>query len=303
MFCGVTLGGGLPGLVSAAFMATYGWQILFWVGGLLPIGAAVLLALALPESAKFLALKPERRGELVKLLARIRPDIAIDAATRFVIGGEENRARFEMKAMFAGKLALIAPLFWITNAVNLMIFYFVNQWMPTLLADSGVSVQHAAIATALFQFGGTLGGLVIMRPLDKYGLGPVPILFACAIPIMACIGLPGLAEPTIMALIAAAGFCLLGLQFGNIALESNGFPTYIRSWGVGSCFAAGRVGSVIGPIVGGILVGLKVPLREMFFIATIPLVVGLIAAVFLTPLYRGEMRRQTAALAPAPGDD
>jgi AAHS family 4-hydroxybenzoate transporter-like MFS transporter len=294
MFCGVTFGGGLPGVVAANFMAEHGWQVLFWVGGLLPILAAILLAFSLPESPKFLALQESRHGDLAKLVREIRPDTPVGPDTQFVIRGEENRARFSMKALFAGRLALITPLFWISNAVNLMIFYFVNQWMPTLLSGAGVSVQHAAIATTLFQFGGTLGGVVIMRPLDKFGFIPVPILFACAIPVMACIGLPGLSEPTIMVLIAAAGFCLLGLQFGNIALESNVFPTYIRSWGVGSCFAAGRVGAVIGPLVGGLLVARHVSLRDMFFIASLPLALGLIAAAILTPLYKAELHRQVA---------
>ena len=80
-----------------------------------------------------------------------------------------------------------------------------------------------------------------------------------------------------MALIAAAGFCLLGLQFGNIACESQVYPTFIRAWGVGSCFAAGRVGSVIGPLVGGILIGAHVPVRNLFYIVSIPLGIGLIA--------------------------
>jgi MFS transporter, AAHS family, 4-hydroxybenzoate transporter len=171
-----------------------------------------------------------------------------------------------------------------------MIFYFVNQWTPILLSSAGISVAHAAIATALFQFGGTLGGLVIMRPLDKYGFIPVPILFACAIPIMICIGLPGLGETAIMILIAAAGFCLLGLQFGNIASSPNVFPTYIRSWGIGSCFAAGRCGSVVGPVVGGILIGMKLPLQTLFLIAALPLVIGLVAAAILTPLYKARLR-------------
>jgi MFS transporter, AAHS family, 4-hydroxybenzoate transporter len=67
--------------------------------------------------------------------------------------------------------------------------------------------------------------------------------------------------------------------------------TYIRSWNVGSCFAAGRVGSVIGPLVGGILIGMKLPTQYLFFIAAIPLVIGLINAILLTPLYRAEMIR------------
>jgi len=301
MFSGVTFGGGLPGVIAANFMAAHGWQILFWVGGVLPVAAGLLAAFILPESPKFLALRPDRQKDLAALARRINPDVSVSPDTRFVISGEANRARFSIKAIFAGRLALLTPMFWITNAVNLMIFYFVNQWMPTLLSTAGVTVEHAAIATTLFQFGGTLAGLIIMRPLDKYGFIPVPILFACAIPVMASIGQPGLSEGTIMVLVGAAGFCLLGLQFGNISLESNIYPTYIRSWGVGSCFAAGRVGSVFGPLVGGMLVARHVPLQDMFYIASVPLAVGLIAAIVITPLYKAELRHQLA-LADSEGD-
>jgi AAHS family 4-hydroxybenzoate transporter-like MFS transporter len=294
MFSGVTFGGGLPGVIAANFMADYGWQVLFWVGGLLPVAAGLLAAFILPESPKFLALRPDRQKDLATLARRINPDVPVSPDAQFVISGEQNRARFSIKAIFAGRLALLTPMFWITNAVNLMIFYFVNQWMPILLSTAGVTVEHAAIATTLFQFGGTLAGLIIMRPLDKYGFIPVPILFACAIPVMASIGQPGLSEGTIMVLVGAAGFCLLGLQFGNISLESNIYPTYIRSWGVGSCFAAGRVGSVFGPLVGGILVARHVPLQDMFYIASVPLAVGLIAAIVITPLYKTELRHQLA---------
>jgi AAHS family 4-hydroxybenzoate transporter-like MFS transporter len=286
MFCGVTFGGGLPGFVAARFMATEGWRILFWIGGLLPIVLAVFLYFVLPESAKFLALRPERHAELARLLRRINPAAVIPAGARFVLGGEQNVKRFSFKAIFAGRLALVTPLFWTVNAANLMVFYFVNQWMPTILSNAGISLAHAAIATTLFQFGGTAGGLIIMRPLDKYGFLPVPILFAIAIPIIACIGLPGLSEPVLLALVTASGFCLLGLQFGNIATENNVYPTALRSFGVGSCFAAGRVGSVIGPVIGGVLIGMNVSLEHLFFIAAIPVILGLIAAVILAPIYR-----------------
>src|SRR6516165_299780 len=47
---------GLPGLVAAKYMATYGWQILFWVGGIAPMLVAVLVYFLLPESIKFLSL-------------------------------------------------------------------------------------------------------------------------------------------------------------------------------------------------------------------------------------------------------
>ena len=136
--------------------------------------------------------------------------------------------------------------------INLMIFYFINQWTPTILANAGYPVGDAVLAATAFQFAGTLGGIAIMRPLDKFGFIPVPILFACAIPVVALIGLPGLPEGAHHgAGRRRPGFCLLGLQFGNISSETKVYPTYIRSWGLGSCFGAGRVGSVIGPLVGG----------------------------------------------------
>jgi AAHS family 4-hydroxybenzoate transporter-like MFS transporter len=125
----------------------------------------------------------------------------------------------------------------------------------------------------------------------------VPILFACAIPIIACIGLTGLPETAVMTLVALAGFCLLGLQFGNIAMESNIYPTYIRSWGVGSCFAAGRVGSAVGPMFGGYLIAMHLPLQTLFFIAAIPLGIGLVAALIITPLYK---RQYHGAADPGP---
>ncbi|MDB5407920.1 MAG: hypothetical protein JWL84_2832 [Rhodospirillales bacterium] len=286
MFTGVTFGGGLPGVVAANFMESHGWRFLFEIGGIVPIVVGLVLAFVLPESIKFLALHPSRRDELVVLLRRLQPSLDIGPQTQFVIRGEDNRAKFSLKGLFEGRLAVLTPLFWITNAINLMVFYFVNQWMPTILSSSGVTVAHAAIATTLFQFGGTVGGLLIMRPLDKYGFIPVPILFACAIPIIACIGLTGLPETAVMTLVALAGFCLLGLQFGNIAMESNIYPTYIRSWGVGSCFAAGRLGSAVGPLFGGYLIAMHLPLQSLFFIAAIPLAIGLVAALIITPLYR-----------------
>src|SRR3984957_11992029 len=296
MFSGVTFGGGLPGLIAAKFMAVHGWRILFWVGGLAPPVVAAVLLFALPESVKYLTLQPGRRDELVALLQRLDPTVHIGPATRFIISGEENKARFSLGALLEGPLAVLTPLYWVSNLVCLMVFYFINQWMPTVLSSSGVSVEQAAIATALFQFGGTLAGLLSMRFLDKVGFLPVPILFACAIPIVIGIGIPGLSPAVLIALVASAGFCLLGLQFGNIATEANIYPTYIRSWGVGSNFAVARIGGGLGPLLGGMAFGAHLPAQQIFAIAAAPLVIGLIVALLIVPRYRAQLRRQQSAI-------
>ena len=300
MFTGVTFGNGLPGLVAAGYMTEYGWRILFWIGGLAPIAIAIVLMFALPESVKFLALHPSRRDELVAVLKKIDPRLRIGSNTRFVIAGERNRPRFSLSGLFEGRLALLTPLFWTSEShhVNGILFY--NQWMPTVLSSSGVSVEQAAIATTLFQFGGTVAGLLSMRLLDRYGFLPVPVLFACAIPIVVCIGIPGDLSPYfLIALVSGAGFCLLGLQFGNIASEANIYPTYIRSSGIASNFAVGRVGGGLGPLLGGFAFGAHLPREQIFMIAAAPLVVGLVAALMIVPLYKRHLAGQAAERAEA----
>lgn len=303
MFSGVTFGGGVPGLVAKVYMATYGWQILFWVGGLTPIVVAFIAMATLPESVKFLSLKAERRERLVRQMERVQPGLNLDPNSVFVLGDEVNRTKFSYSAIFKGRLAWITPMFFLSNAINLMIFYFINQWTPTILANAGYPVGDAVLAATVFQFAGTLGGLAIMRPLDKFGFIPVPILFACAIPVVALIGLPGLPEWAIITLVGASGFCLLGLQFGNISSETAVYPTYIRSWGLGACFGAGRVGSVIGPLIGGWLISMHVSMHALYLLAAIPLVFGLINGAFLVPLYRAEWKGPSGSLAPQPGED
>ncbi|CAG4883077.1 putative 4-hydroxybenzoate transporter PcaK [Georgfuchsia toluolica] len=289
-FVGVALGGALGGLVSSLFMKTHGWQIIFWSGGIAPLLVGLLALFVFPESLKFLSLKPARRAELLRVLARLAPGLSVADDTRFVLSDEANRAKFAFKDLFEGRLAWITPLFWIANVISLLVFFFVNQWTPVLLASAGFPVERAALSTTLFMLGGFAGVLAIMRPVDKFGLIPVPILFAISIPAVGLIGVAGLPEFAVMGLVFLAGFCLIALQFGIIATESQVYPTYIRSVGVGSCFAFGRVGSVIGPLVGGAMLARSVPVQNLFYLASALLIAGLIAAAKLTPLYRARIR-------------
>ena len=285
-FVGVALGGALGGLVASMFMGTYGWQVIFWTGGIVPMLVSVVAIRIFPESLKFLSLKPRRREELLKVLGKLSPGTSVPQDAQFVLGDEENRTKFAFKDLLEGRLAWITPLFWIANVISLLVFFFVNQWTPVLLASTGISVERAALSTTLFMLGGFAGVVAIMRPIDKLGLIPVPILFAISIPAVGLIGFGGLPEWAIMGLVCLAGFCLIALQFGIIATESQVYPTYIRSWGVGSCFAFGRVGSFIGPLVGGAMLAQGVPVQNIFYLAGALLLIGLVATVRLTPLYR-----------------
>jgi AAHS family 4-hydroxybenzoate transporter-like MFS transporter len=308
MFTGITFGGALPGLISATLVPQYGWQVLFLIGGVVPIAIAVLAIFLLPESLKFLVLRNRRREAIVRVVRSLDPTLGIGPETRFVMQDEPASARFTPKLLFAGRLAYLTPLLWVMFICCQMAFYFTNSWLPTVLATAKVPTSHAALATSIFQFGGTVGGLALARPLDKYGFTPVAMLFALSLPIVGSLGFLTGIEPLLMTAVFFAGFCLLGLQLGLNAASALIYPTAFRTTGSGWAFAVGRVGSVSGPVLGGILIAMNLPLYKIFLLVLVPLAVGTAASIVIARLFGtgfqddvpGAPRTTTPAI-PAPG--
>jgi MFS transporter, AAHS family, 4-hydroxybenzoate transporter len=292
---GVALGGGIGALIAAHLLGLYTWRCIFWIGGLAPLALALIGAFTCPESPKYLALHPTRRPALVALLQRLAPDIRIAPDTHFTLGDERNGARFSYAAAFSGRLAAIVPLLMLTTFLAQFALFFVNQWTTILLTGNGTTVPKAALAAAAFQICGFIGALAVTRPVDRFGFLPVPVLFAAAAAVIAAMGIPGLGENTIIALAGAAGFCVIGLQFGNIATTGQVFPTYVRSGGVGLCYGVGRIGSVAGPAIAGLLVAYGFSIPSLFTVAGALMLAGVVAGSLLVPLYKRQVTDTAAA--------
>lgn len=280
MFTGNTFGAALPGLVSMSLVPTYGFHVLFWLGGIIMLALSLCLCFTLPESVKFLALQGKKERTL-QMLRRLDPNIDVSENDRFVTH-EVVGSKFRLGQLFEGRFALATPLLWLVFAVNLMIFYFINSWMPTLAAAVDGTATRGVLALTIFQLGGTCGGLALSRLVDRQGLTPIAIMFCIAVPVVASIGYLATSSPDLM-LVAAfiGGFCVLGLQFGLNATPGMLYPTSCRANGAGFAFGVGRVGAVLGPLVGGVLVGMQLPVKELYVYAAAPLLVGAIACFIL----------------------
>jgi len=290
MFTGVTFGGVLPGLVSVWLVPSYGWQVLFFLGGVLPIAISVAVQLWMPESIKFLVLKTQDRGDVARLAQGLVPGLAVGPETRFILRDEEAFSGFPLKHLFDGGLKYLTPLLWVLFICNQMAFYFSNSWMPTVLGSASISAASAQIATSLFQLGGTIGGLLLSLPLNRQGLMPVALLFGASLPIVGSIGFATGSVPLLMLMVFLAGFCLLGLQFGLNATSAILYPTAIRSNGSGWAFGIGRFGSICGPVIGGYLIAMQLPLQQIFLLLLIPLGIGTVASIMMARIYRAHLR-------------
>jgi AAHS family 4-hydroxybenzoate transporter-like MFS transporter len=295
VFSGTTIGSGLPGLVAPPLMAAHGWQSLFFLGGVVPVGLAMAVYLFLPETPKFLSLRASRHEDLSKLLRRLDPQLQVPADAHFVLSGEAAPAASSIGQLFTGKLVLLTPLLWFGSFVAMIVFHSFNTWLPTLMTDSGVPFAKASHMVVLFQFLGTLGGWIIARPLDRFGMLPCTILYVLSIPVVASLGFPGHSDLMMTVLVSMAGFCILGLHFAQVSCVSNVYPTSVRAFGVGWFMLFARVGGAIGPAVVGMLVGRHMSMNTLFYLATVPLALGTVASIAVTVLYQANYHRKADA--------
>ena len=289
-FTGVALGGALPGLIAATLVGSYGWQIIFHIGGILPIIIAFMCLTMLPESVKFLVLKNKGTAAITSVLRQIGINKDFGADAQFVVADEAAPQGAAIGELFRGALGTITPLLWLLFIANLMGYFFLLSWTPTVLQAAKIDPSKAALAGVLLQFGGVVAGLVMFwfRLLEKYGLAIVAVLFALAVPTVAGIGYAASAqaEPLVFALQFLAGICCLGIQFSINAMSGIVYPTSARSMGSGLCLGVGRLGSVVGPIVGGALIASQLAIGTLYSYAAIPFAIGCVATLVLMRFYK-----------------
>ena len=264
-------------------MPTYGWAILFKIGGIVPIVIAIAGLLGLPESIKYMALHENQRPKMESLIAEIRPDFTVPANARFVIEDEKQFPGFNPAYLFRDGLALITPLLWLLFALNLMGYFFLLSWTPTLLTAAKLPPPMAALAGAVLQVGGTVGALALCWWLQRHRFLGITLMFVLAVPVVGSIGFAGLSSQAAL-LIATffAGFLVLGIQSGINVVGAMIYPTSLRANGSGWELGMGRIGSIVGPLVGALFVGM--PVQQLYMWSALPFAVGAVVCFIVHQL-------------------
>jgi len=269
----VPLGGAIPGFVTAAFVPQHGWQILFVIGGIVPIIIALAAVFGLPESIKYMTLHESQRGRMEKLIAAIRPGYQVPPNAKFVVEDEKQYPGFNPAYLFRDGLAVITPLLWLLFALNLMGYFFLLSWTPTLMTAAQLPPTTVALAGAMLQVGGTVGALALCWWLQRHRFLAVSIMFVCAVPLVASIGFAGLTSvAALLTVTFFSGFFVLGIQSGINVIGALIYPTSLRANGSGWELGLGRIGSIVGPLVGALLVGL--PVERLYMWSALPFAAG-----------------------------
>jgi AAHS family 4-hydroxybenzoate transporter-like MFS transporter len=286
----VPLGGALAGFAAAAFIPHYGWPVLFHIGGVVPVVFAIIAFFGMPESIKYMALHERHRGRMERLIAAIRPDYTVPANARFVIEDEKQFPSSNPRYLFANGLEVITPLTWLMFVLNLMGYFFLISWTPTMLVAAAHAPQRiGALTGAALQVGGTVGSLLLCWWLQRQRFFGIAVLFLVAIPVVAGIGYAGLSSTTALVVVAfLAGAIVLGIQSGINVVGAMIYPTSLRANGSGWQLGLGRFGAIIGPLAGTLLVAL--PIQHMYLFAAIPFALGAIVTFIIHALNQARLR-------------
>jgi MFS transporter, AAHS family, 4-hydroxybenzoate transporter len=283
MFCGFSVGAALGGFLAAGLIPQFGWRSVFVVGGVVPLLLVPVLALRLPESVRFLVLTGRAHQRVGELLRFINPKAAFAPTTQFVVH-EPELVGIPVLHLFKGGRTLVTLLLWVVFFMSLLDLYFLSNWLPTVLNDLGASVSEAASIGSMLQVGGVVGTFALGSIIDRFSFRALALVYFIAVFAVGAIGQLGHSSVLVAAAIFVAGFCIVGGQIAANALAAAFYPTAVRATGVGWALGIGRAGSIIGPLVGGVLLTMKWSTGSVFMAAAAAALCAAVAAFSLSRL-------------------
>ena len=257
MYCGVPLGAALAALIGIADLAG-GWQVVFYVGGVVPLLIVPLLGLYLPESQQFRNAQGETPVGVVQ-------------------------------GLFRDGAALPTALIWVSYFFTLMVVYILINWLPSLVIGQGFTGRQASWVMLALQIGAAIGTLFLGWVMDRLPAWALSVLIYLGI--LVSLSALGLAShlPGMLAAGFIAGFFATGGQCVLYALAPHFYRPSIRATGVGSAVAIGRLGAMSGPLVAGKMLALGTGTAGVMLASAPGIVIAAVAMFYLS------VRRNAAA--------
>ena len=284
LFSGIPLGALVASAASSVMIPRWGWRSVFYLGGILPLAIALLLMKVLPESVRFLTARGKNPAALSKIMAQIAPGVRPDEldlsshASRGAVEDDSFSGKSTgpaVRRLFAEGRAAGTILLWISFFMNLLLMYFIVNWLPGLLQQSGLPASAGVTAILLFSLGGIAGNLGEGRAMNSWGAYATLLgQFAISTLLIGALAFLTRSFGMLLAVTFVLGVAIEGGQGGLNALAASFYPTTIRATGVGWALGVGRVGSIVAPMIGGMLLSMGWSPQRIFLAGMAPAVCG-----------------------------
>lgn len=250
----IPLGGFVGGTIAAHVLPFHSWRVLIAIAGALPVVLAALLALALPESPRYLAALAGSRERLLKQLQKFGIPVAED--TTFSIEAVPAASNNSIATLVQPPFRHDTFSLWSAFCFCLVSIYFVFNWLPSMLSTLGAGPVAASKGLAVYNLGGVVGSILLGMWINRIG-SRIPITLACLGSILSALWLalhlvtPPAGTPLLTFQLGLHGFWTNAVQTAIYALSAHLYPTRFRSRGVAAASAFGRAGAVASAFLGG----------------------------------------------------
>lgn len=270
MMLGYSAGVSAGGPVAVWLIPNHGWQSVFMFGGVLSLAAAGTLLATLPESLRFLAARGRDAATITKTLRRIAPSLHVPTGARFVLN-DENTApgRFSPALLLRDELFVITPLLWLAYISSAMAAFFLATWTPLMFEAMHFPPSEAAAAGSITAIAGALGGLALMRFTDRRGAIAVAAMPALAIPLLLFGGFIDVGHKEFLLLVGLIAFTVIGGHLGMNSIAGIFYPSAWRANGAGWANSVGKIGSIAGPLLGGVILSTNLPIQRILAVMSI----------------------------------
>jgi AAHS family 3-hydroxyphenylpropionic acid transporter len=224
MYSGAPFGGAIASWISMIIAGSH-WRWIFIVGGIAPLMLAPVMAVRMQESSAF------RRAQEAPAMAR-----------------------GSILAIFADGRMSRTLLLWVSFFLGLLTLYLLLNWLPILLQGVGLTRAQSVGAQIGFNVGGGLAALLIGHLLEGRWRNPSIVVTFVALPVLLLLLAKSPPQLLMVAvLVLLLGCAVIAAQAFLYATAPTPYPIVIRGIGVGAAVAMGRIGSIVGPKLAGML--------------------------------------------------
>jgi AAHS family 4-hydroxybenzoate transporter-like MFS transporter len=251
---GISVGALIAGLAGSAIVGAFGWEWVFIIGAI--ASAALLPFLWFGLSGSYVSSTP------------------IDAA--------EAKHHASVARLFDASVRSRTLLLWAFSFLIFAVFYVFSSWLPTLLISYGFSTGLAPLGSAALGIGSIVGACVLILGSRRFRMTSVLAgTSAAAIVFLVISAFLGPDKALLLLVFGGVGLGLQAGMIGQAAVAVALYPQATVTAGVGWAASLGRLGSVVGPIFGGVLIGLGVDTSIIVLSVCVPVIIALVLVLLI----------------------
>ncbi|MBC3192174.1 MFS transporter [Pseudonocardia sp. C8] len=267
-FAGIGIGGAASAVVAGVLGPEYGFRVVFLVGGLAAVVILPAAIVYLPESLIHLRSRG-RVDDARRWAARLRLDPAV-AETPAPSAESAGRLTILMSAPFRRTTVV----FCLMTFASLLTFFGLYTWLPQLMRSAGYELGSALTFLVVLNLGTTVGPLCLAFLADRIGSRPATAVAF----LIAAVGVAGMSRPLpgpiLYGVVVLAGIGAVGTQILINVFIASRYPIQVRATAIGTALSAGRLGGIVGPVYGALLVSSNLSTVAVFLAFAAPAVVG-----------------------------